>query len=355
MMDNLACYKPSEDLGVHPAVRAWSRLCGKPARPRRIEVLRAPREDGYKPCIFRISGLGCANSSIVAKLCLKETGQFERLIYETVLPDLPLPKLEFYGTVESEDPAMDWVFVEDAGDERYSPKLESHRQAASEWIALLHTSAENLPALQRLPDRGPGHYLAHLHSARKRIQASRSNPAVTQEARGILDRVDAYLQSFEDSWYELEQQCWTMPMTLAHGDWAGRNARFRSAEGCRTLVVFDWETSGRGVPAVDLASSRIYTSLSSLRAYFTKVRETWAAMGFEDILRMATIGRIFRTIAAIDWASVGLVFEQFDYLIMPVSLMQSYLGRIEDVLRESRLPYGESSGYESIRTLLSAN
>jgi Phosphotransferase enzyme family len=354
-MNDIASYIPSEDLGVHPAVRAWSRLCSKPARPRGLEVLRAPREHGHKPCIFRITGLGCTNSSIVAKLCLKETAQFERLIYETVLPDLPLPRLEFYGTVESEDPAKDWVFVEDAGDERYSPKLEAHRQAASEWIALLHTSAENLPALQLLPDRGPGHYLAHLHSARTRIQASRSNPAITLEQHRILDRVEAYLQLFENSWYELEQQCSTMPMTFAHGDWAGRNARFRSAGGRHTLVVFDWEKSGRGVPAVDLASSRIYTSLSSLRAYSTKVRQTWPAMGFEDILRMTTIGRIFRVIAAIDWASVGLVFEQFDYLIMLVSQMQSYLGRIEDVLRESRLPFGKSSWHESVRTLVSAN
>ena len=334
-MDNLASYKPSEDLCAHPAVRAWFELYGQGARPREIEVLRAPREDGYKPCIFRIRGLGYENSSIVAKLCLKDTAQFERLIYEKVLLELPLPKLEFYGTVASEDPAMDWVFVEDAGDERYSPELEAHRHSAAEWIATMHTSAEGLLALQLLPDRGPAHYLTHLHSARRRIQASRSNQAVTGEQHRVLDRVDAYLQFFEDSWNELEQQCRTFPRTLAHGDWAGRNARFRSTGGGRTLVVFDWETSGRGVPVVDLASSRIYTSPCCLRAYFTKVRESWPTMGFEEVLRMATVGRIFRVIAAIDWASVGLVFEQFDYLIMPVSLMQSYLGRIEDVIRET--------------------
>ncbi len=333
-MTELVIYEPSGDLSAHPAAHAWSKLQGRAAKPCSIDVLRPPRKDGHKACIFRISGVGREGSSIVAKLCLKEIAQVERLIYETILPDLPIPKLEFYGTMASEDPEMDWVFVEDAGDERYSPNVEEHRHIAAEWIAALHTSAESLLRLKQLPDRGPTHYLNHLRSARWRIDASRSNTAITWDQRTILDRVAAYIQSFEDSWNELERLCETMPRTLAHGDWAERNVRLRGDRGRRKLVVFDWETGGQGVPAVDLASSRIYTSPCCLRAYFSQVRKTWPALSFEDVVQMARVGRIFRVIAAIDWASVGLSFEQSDYLIKPVSLMQSYLGRIEDVLRE---------------------
>jgi Ser/Thr protein kinase RdoA (MazF antagonist) len=333
-MDDLSSYIPSDDLTAHPAVRAWSRLCGESARPSGVDVLRPPNVEGYKPCVFRIRGVGGENNSVVAKLCLKETARFERLIYERILPELPLPRLEFYGTFPSEDQPLDWVFFEDAGDDRYLDKFEEHRHAAAEWIATLHISAEPLPEVQRLPDRGPDHYLKHLRSARQLIEASQSNKVITLGQRAVLDRVDAYLQSFEDSWIDWSQLCETMPKTLAHGDWAGRNVRFLGTNGRRAMVAFDWETAGRGFPVADLASSRIYESPCCLHAYFKKVRESWPALGFEDILRMAVVGRIFRTIAGIHWGSTELVFERSDFLLHPLTQMQAFLDRFDGLRAE---------------------
>jgi Phosphotransferase enzyme family len=334
MMDNLASYSTSEDLRTHPAVSAWLTLRQGGAEPRNIVALRPPRKRRHKSCTFRLDGIGRQGSSIVAKLCLKETAELERFIYESILPDLPVPQLEYYGTVESDDPEMGWIFVEDAGDERYSRNDKVHRRLAAEWIATMHVSAWNLPALKQLPDRGPAHYLNCLRSARQRIAASRANTVITRDQRTVIDRVDAYLQFFEDSWSELERLCQSMPRTLVHGDLGGRNGRIRNIGGRRTLVVFDWETAGIGVPAGDLTSSRIDALSCCLQTYFSTAKEAWPFLTLDNIVQFERIGRIFRVLAAIDWASVELSFERADCLPKPVSCMRSYLDRIEYELRE---------------------
>ena len=125
-----------------------------------------------------------------------------------------------------------------------------------------------------------------------------------------------------------------MPRALAHGDLARRNTRFRVNANTRGLVAFDWEMAGRGVPAPDLASSLIRKYPACLATYFSSVRQTWPALNFEDILRMAAVGRILRIIAAIDWASLSLSFENPLFLEKPVSYMKSYVRRIETEIGE---------------------
>lgn len=337
-MDNRASSVPSEDPGAHPAVRAWLTLQHSGAEPSNIVALRPLRKRRHKSCAYRLDGVGRRGSSIVAKLCLRETAELEQFIYESILPNLPVPRLEYYGTIKSDDPKMDWIFVEDAGDERYSRNDELHRVLAAEWIAILHTSAQNLPALQQLPDRGPAHYLNCLRSARQRIEASRSNTVITRDQRAIINRVDDYLRLFEDSWGELERLCQSMPRTLVHGDLGGRNGRIRNNGDRRKLVVFDWETAGIGVPAADLTSSRIDALSCCLDTYFSHTREAWPNLTMENIVLFERIGRIFRVMAAIDWASVELSFERPDCLPKPVSCLRSYLERIEYELQEPVWP-----------------
>ena len=322
------------DLSTHPAVRAWSTLHREAAQPRGIQILKFPRGEFDKSCTFRVTGIGPERTSVIAKLSRAPIAQLECLIYRDILPRLPVPRLEFYGTVPSEVQGLDWVFIEDAGEEKYTRDDPNDRRLATEWIAALHTSAASLPEFENLPDRGPAHYLEHLRSARRRIAASHFNPALTRDQRGVLDRADYYLQSYEASWNELERLCRFMPRTLAHGDLARRNTRLRVNADVRGLVVFDWEMAGRGVPAPDLASSLIRKFPSCLGTYFSSVRQTWPALNFEDITRMAVVGRIMRVIAAIDWASVSLQFEEPLFLAKPVSYIQSYIRRIETEIGE---------------------
>lgn len=345
-MDNLSSYIPSDDLTVHPAVRAWSKLQQRPAKPRSIEVLTRLHKRA-KSCTFRLRRNDCVAPSVVAKLCLKEIAQVERLIYETILPELPIPGLEYYGTIASEDPKMEWLFVEDAGGVRYARDVEEHRKIAARWIAVLHTSAENLRGLKQLPDRGPSHYLAHLRSGRERIRASRTNPVLTRQQHAVLDRIETNLNLFESIWFEFERLCQAIPCTFVHGDLRGRNAHLRVSGKRREFIAFDWETAGRGVPVVDLATSRIYTCPCCLRTYFEHVREAWPALSLQDITQMASVGRIFRVVAGIDWASVDLSIERADCMISPISYMTRYLERIECELRAPvwRGHYTESQGH----------
>jgi Phosphotransferase enzyme family len=333
-MENRASDVPTENLIAHPAVRAWSKLHHRAAVPCRIQALRPPRKRRHKASAFRVDGIGPKGSSIVAKLCLRETAELECLIYESILPKLSIPRLEYYGTIRSEDPERDWIFVEDAGDERYSRNDGEHRRLAAEWIATLHTSAQNLPALKQLPDRGPAHYLNCLRAARRRIDASRSNAVITRDQRTVLDRVDAYLQLFEDSWSDLERLCQSMPRTLIHGDLGGRNGRIKNRGGHRTLVVFDWETAGTGVPAADLTSSRIDALSCCLDTYFSHTKGAWPFLTLENIVLFERIGRIFRLMAAINWATLDLSFERADCIPRPISYMQSYFERIEYELQD---------------------
>jgi hypothetical protein len=322
------------DLSTHPAVRAWSTLHGEPACPRGLQILKFPRGEFDKSLTFRVAGIGPARASVIAKLSRTHVARLECLIYRDILPRLPIPRLEFYGTIPSEVQGLDWVFVEDAGENQYARDDPGDRRLATEWMAALHTSAANVPEFEELPDRGPAHYLEHLKSARRQIAASRLNTALLRDQRAILDRADFYLESYEASWNELERLCRSMPSTLAHGDLARRNTRFRVDANTRGFVAFDWEMAGRGVPAPDLASSLIRKFPSLLSTYFCNVREAWPALNFEDILRMAAVGRILRVIAAIDWASVSLLFENPLFLAKPVSYIQSYIRRIEDEIGE---------------------
>jgi Phosphotransferase enzyme family len=327
-------YKLSEDPGAHPAVRAWSTLHQQRAQPRSIQILKFPRGELDKACTFRVAGIGPAHSSVIAKLCLAHIARVESLIYGEILPRLHVPRLQFYGTTPSDIDGLEWVFIEDAGENKYTRDDPKDQRLAAEWIAALHTSAANISKIDQLPDRGPDCYLEHLRSARRRIAASHTNPALSGEQRAILDRADSYLRSYEASWNELERMCQSMPQTLVHGDLARRNTRIQVNSNARGLVAFDWEMAGRGVPAPDLASSLIRTVPSCLNTYFSSVREAWPAMNFEDILRMAAVGRVLRVIAAMDWASASLIFEEPLFLLKPVSYIGSYIRRIEDEIGE---------------------
>ena len=63
-----------------------------------------------------------------------------------------------------------WLFMEDAGNEAYSPLDSKHRTMAGRWLGALHASTTLLPPDVPLPDRGPAHYLRHLRSARDTIR-----------------------------------------------------------------------------------------------------------------------------------------------------------------------------------------
>src|SRR5213593_2636923 len=77
----------------HRAVKAWRRVQPESFEPRNIEVLKLTKK---KSAVYRLSGVGPNGAAVIAKRVRTHTATVERIVYETVLPRLPLPALSCY-------------------------------------------------------------------------------------------------------------------------------------------------------------------------------------------------------------------------------------------------------------------
>jgi hypothetical protein len=94
----------------HPAVLAWARLHGHKQLPDAVDVLKTGK--GGKTSAYRLWGLGPGGEGVIVKCGSAAALEFERSIYQEVLPALPLPSLRCYGFLEAGSTA--WLFLEDA-------------------------------------------------------------------------------------------------------------------------------------------------------------------------------------------------------------------------------------------------
>jgi hypothetical protein len=291
------------NLPEHPAFKVWRKLRSRGSKPHWIAVLK----DKEKAAVYRLAGVGPAGSAIIAKQCWERTAMIERTVYEEVLPHLPLPMLRYYGFVEEADGKFCWVFLEDAGKIRYSPRVKKHRQLAGHWLGLLHTSAARLAAAAQLPERGPDHYLEHLRSARDKFGEIFGSPFLSAADRKVLTRVIARLDGLEENWGRVQRFCDTIPRTLVHGDLQVRNMRIRTGPEETVLFAVDWETAGWGVPAADLVQCAGRSLSPDLGTYRSVVRLTWPELDAQALDRLANFGKIFRSLAALHWESQTII------------------------------------------------
>src|SRR5438132_4798754 len=232
-------------LRSHPAVNAWLQL-SPDSEPHRIVPLRISRR---KSTVYRLDGAGPAGCAVVAKHSRKAPAVIERTVYDEILSRLTLPSLRYYGFLEEPDTDYSWLFLEEATGTEYSRLLAAHRAQAGRWLGLLHTRGADGAAKGRLPDGGPGRYLELLRAVCESIQRHRDNPVLTPDDVIIIEGIQARLGDLAAHWNRIEAICDGMPLTLVHGDFNGKNLRVRSANGNTTVVVFDWELAGWGVPA----------------------------------------------------------------------------------------------------------
>ena len=167
-----------------------------------------------KGVVYRLKGVGPGGSDIIAKWSSPERLLKERIIYEEVLPALPVSTVRYYGFIEETDDRCCWLFLESADGEEYSPLVNDHRTLAAQWLSLFHTSAAHIATAARLPDRGPGHYLEQLRSACETIQRNLTNPALTAETRAMLETVVRQLEVVASRWGQVEELCECAPRTL---------------------------------------------------------------------------------------------------------------------------------------------
>lgn len=292
MDERIEPLRSQADISDHPAVLAWSRLKGEPGRAGEISVLKKR----FKSTIYQIKGLVPTASSIVAKYCRREVAAHERVIYEEILQSLPVTAPRYYGFVEG-DGDYDWLFLEYVEGERYSRERQDHSALAGTWLGLLHTSGERAAAATPLPDLGPSHYLAHLRNARGKLCGNLQQLNLPPGDLTVVQAVILQCNFLESRWKQIEEWCARMPRTLVHGDFKPRNVVIRTANDGLILLPFDWEASGWGVPAEDLA----YVDLVP---YHAVVERYWPHVSAEDLQCMKIVGRIFRGLSEFRWESV---------------------------------------------------
>lgn len=293
MVEQTEFQESKDTASDHPAVWAWSRLNTGAVDPGRIWVLKKR----FKSTIYRIDNLGPGPSSIVAKYCRREVAEHERVIYEDILPKLAVSSPCYYGFVKGEGD-YDWLFLECVEGERFCRERQDHCALAGTWLGHLHTLGENAAvAGTRLPDRGIGHYHGQLRTARARFETNLKYLKLLEEESAVVQSVISQCNFLESHWKQIERWCAQMPRTLVHGDFKPRNVVIRTTPQGPSLLTFDWETSGWGVPAEDLA----YIDLG---AYHAIAKRCWPKVTMQALQCMKIVGRIFRGLSEFCWESV---------------------------------------------------
>jgi Phosphotransferase enzyme family len=338
------------DVLEHPAVKAWIRLQPDCLEPKSIEILDKQKRTwlsfqserlefeiieslGERTLVYRLKGVGPGGSAVIAKQCEQVAGITERTIYEEILVRLPVPTPRYYGLVEEPDGEFCWLFLDDVGTEQCSPHISEHRALAARWLGLMHTSAACVATRTRLPDRGPDHYLKHLQVARDRIQRTKiKSAALRPDDLAVLESLVSRFDVLESCWSKVERFCDSIPKTLVHGDFQGWNMRIRHDQTGRTLLPFDWEMSGWGVPT-DLAQGT--KQQVDLAIYWSIVRQFWPHLDVRDMERMANLGKIFWELATISWKSCPLEYDLLGYDTVKsfVLTIKSCEGRLADAIR----------------------
>jgi hypothetical protein len=292
----------------HPAVRAWAKL--NPGEGPPTEVRRLQKKQ--KGQVYRLMRARPEGTAIIAKRSSLIRIRSERAVYEKVLCALPVCSVRYLGSIEEPDEGYGWLFLEDAGDEAYSPLRAECRVLAGRWLACLHSSAASLASAVPLPDRGPEYYFEHLQSGRATILGNRAHPGLTGEDVVVLKTVIRQMEVVAAHWSEVREVCRQAPRTFIHGDFAPKNMRVRSGTAGTALVPFDWGSAGWGIPAADLVQAsrsspgwsgldlRAYWASPDLAAYCDVLREAGWRLGVPDARTLAVVGKFFRCLVCID-------------------------------------------------------
>jgi aminoglycoside phosphotransferase (APT) family kinase protein len=86
-----------------------------------------------------------------------------------------------------------------------------------------------------------------------------------------------------------------------HGDFVTKNVRVRSTPGGLALLVFDWELSGWGTPAEDLARFTGGMVSPDLAAYCSARLVSSLRLDVRDLERLSICGELLRLINEIAW------------------------------------------------------
>ena len=306
----------------HPAIIAWREMGEDHIMPDKLELLQG---ESLSRAVYRFVRATTSGLDIIAKRCSQSTVKVERFIYEEVLPNLPLPMLPYYGSVEEPGGDFYWLFLRDVSGDKYDNGKKQHRIAAARWLGVMNVSAVDIEAARQLPEKMPNHYLQLLNRVRDVIRSSIANPTINEEHLASLNNVFSQIEYLSGQWNEITSICEMMPQTLVHGDLIGKNVAVQDGGDGLIILPFDWEKAGWGSPAEDI--SRV-----DIESYWLAVREAWGHHDFVAFSRLAKVGKIFRCLVFLDWLSPGLEGESIEETMFDVRRCERWLA---DLIHET--------------------
>lgn len=320
-----------EGLDAHPAALAWARLDLGP-EPSEIRVLKERSKGIRKSAVYWMAGAGPNGDPVVAKLGKRRLAAIESAVYEEALPLLPIDALHCHGVCE-ENERFTWLFLSDAGRGRYLPAVDEHRRAAGRWLAGLHAASSRLRREVVLPDRGLDHALGNLRSGHRAIVRILGYPGLDHEQALVLERLVDSLEGLESSWGEVVAACDPWPRVLVHGDFVRKNLRVRPCPDGLGLLAFDWERTGWGTPATDLAQlqeSERFSANVCLDSYHAGLHAHGYEVDRESVEAQGRLGTVFRCVNAIAWTGLSL---SPDWLENPLADLRVYGRWLEQAMR----------------------
>lgn len=307
----------------HPALIAWRKIKTDKLEPKGIEILQ---EKKRKAAVYRLCGAGPNEVSIIAKLCRRIEANRERVIYEKVLPRLPIHRLRFYGFLNEDNLDWAWLFLEDVGKEHLSVLSKGHYSLAARWLALMHTSATNLTETACLRNIGLDYYFECLKKIQSTVMLNLSNPAFTSDDIAVLKDVLLHCENFESNWSLLDSLCKQVPQTLVHCSFRKDNMRIFSSSRGDSLMVFDWGAAGWGALARDIAKLREPSLGEDISVYFSSIRDQWTISNVKVIQKLWYVGQILRCFEHMTWAVVNLCY---DWVVRPMKKMKKHKNRLD--------------------------
>lgn len=317
------------DLHQHEAVLAWRRIDPHYATPARLETLKFKN----KTAAYRLAAAAPEGRAVIAKKCQTVTGRIESIIYREVLPRMGIPVLRCYGFSEEPNREMCWLFLEDAQGGPYSPESAEHRALAGRWLGQAHRAVLPPEWVGQLPDRSLGHYHELLGDCRGELERHlRLNGALDANGAAVFESVLRHCDRIESRWNQVEAMCGNMPPALVQGDFVVKNMRVRVGPNGPSLLVYDWEFSGWGLPGTDLAQRIGAVACPDLDVYGDTVRQRHPDLGTEVIRGVAQCGNLMRLLNDIDWELRLLEIGSAPHLVKPVANLRSYGVRLVNVL-----------------------
>lgn len=315
-----------------PAFHAWRRS-GLGPDPIRVELLK----ESWKTLACRLVGCGPAGTDVVATRRATKTTLVERTIYGDVLPGLSTPHLRLLGAMD--EPVLDqtWMFLEDGGE--VIPDLHDpvHRALAGRWLGRLHVALVGRSFADMLPDRSAEYVHGVLQASRAALLAGLSNEHLDRDGAHLLRAATRRLDVIDAAWPQVVDGLDELPQSLVHGDFVRKNMRLRPGVDGPSIVAFDWEMGGWGVPLVDLGSI-------DLGAYLSEAGPFWGADSAR-LERLADLGRMFGLISAIGWE---VPYLESPWLHRPMNRIAVYHARLGSVLVRLAPAMRSSNGHRPI-------